>query len=62
MKVKIGTKEVEFRKGFKPKSLSEFKRVYGSITGAKEKELKSVYKKLGGNISSTTKSTGETIE
>lgn len=47
--MKIGTKEVQFRKGFKPKSLSEFTKVYGAITGASDKELKIAYNKLNGN-------------
>lgn len=62
MKVKLGNKTVEFRKGFKPKSLSEFTKVFALITGAKKGELKKVYTKLSGNIDSATKSTGETGE
>lgn len=55
MKVKLGNKVVEFREGFKPKSLSEFKKTFKPITGASEKELKSVFKKLGGDIKTTSR-------
>lgn len=55
--MKLGSKEVEFRKGFKPKSLSEFSKIFKAITGASEKELKAAYKKLGGDIKSTNRKT-----
>lgn len=54
MVIKLGNKTVEFRKGFKPKSLSEFKKVFGSITGAENSELESVYKKLRGKSKRTS--------
>lgn len=62
MQVNLGSKTVEFREGFVPKSLSEFNKVFGPITGAKKKELKEVYKKLRGDISSAAEDTGETGE
>ena len=48
MNIKIGNKVVQFREGFKPESFSEFKKTFGQITGADEKELLTVYKKLDG--------------
>lgn len=54
MEFRLGNKVVQFRKGFKPESLTEFKKVFGKITGAKEFELKSVYKKLGGKSKRTS--------
>jgi len=59
MKIRLGTKTVEFRKGFKPESLSEFSSTYGKITGADDKELKSVYKKLRGYTRGTSKKSKE---
>lgn len=54
MIIKLGSKTVQFREGFKPKSFSEFKRVFGQITGADESELKTVFKKLRGNTKGTS--------
>lgn len=60
--VKLGSKIVEFREGFKPKSLAEFSRVYGAITGASKKELKKVYNELNGDSGSAAKDSGEAGE
>lgn len=53
--MKIGTKNVQFREGFKPKSLSEFTKVFGAITGATKSELKEAYNKLNGNTRTASK-------
>ena len=55
--MKLGNKQIEFRKGFKPKSLSEFSKTFAAITGANAKELKAAYKKLGGDTKAANRKT-----
>lgn len=53
--MKLGTKNVQFRKGFKPKSFSEFSKTFSALTGASEKDLKAAFKKLKGDIKGADK-------
>ncbi len=53
MEFRIGKNRIDFREGFKPKSLRQFLKTYSSI--GSDEELTKIYNKLNGYTSSANR-------